>query len=887
MKKKVLSLLLASTMVLSMAACGKDDSSGQSESGTSSNQSGTGSSSGQNESEDSNQGGTGDVDPSGGESGLGYTITEFDPDASYTQSIALTSIPGNWNMHDYEDSASGDIYTYLVDSLYNLSYNDELHPKEGAENWESYIFLPGMAADYPTDVTAEVKAAHPDWIPESATAGYAWEIPLREDLYFDTGYHITAETYVQSVKYLLDQRLQNYRATDFYDGAYGIVGAEAYFKQGQINYIDNGSAGNPMESFVKGEDGVYTFEGSPVYVAVDYGIAQTGGNTLKQYVEAYGDGYFGLDRWDELVALMDDKGLAPLNDDTLAMITDVTTTNPNWNETDGLSVPNYFVIAETMPDGVSFEDTVGFYAKDDYTLVQVFNGSFDGFYLYSYAIKDANILVEPDVYESCLKQDESGAWYSTYMTSKETSPSYGAYSMTGYQTDKQITFAKNDKWFGWTEDLYHVYKDPNDGNVYRGNMTTNIDMQYVPEIATRRQMFLAGQITSFGLEESDYEQYGHSDYAWSYPSETAAGLWVTGNMNGLEAREAAADFDTATQDTQTIGLVSFHKALAVSFDRQAFCDECHPAYTPGYGILGDQFIYDVEDGLFYRDTDQAKQALCDFYSVDVSQFGGGLDAAVDSITGYDLDAAKELYKAAFDESLSLGYITDADGDGICDQTITMIYASSAPADYVTRRINYLNSWIGKAVVGTPFEGKITVVESAPLGDSGWIDAYRNGSADIMIAGVGGSIYDPFNAMALYCDPNQNLTANWYDPNADMITLTINGEEITMSVYNWYQAMTGSMVTVGGKDYSFGSADVEPDVRMTILAALESRMMSRYDILPMCNFGAKSLLSQKLFNVLDDYNPLFQSYGPRRYNYSDAEWEKYVGEQIAAHGQLQY
>ena len=69
--------------------------------------------------------------------------------------------------------------------------------------------------------------------------------------------------------------------------------------------------------------------------------------------------------------------------------------------------------------------------------------------------------------------------------------------------------------------------------------------------------------------------------------------------------------------------------------------------------------------------------------------------------------------------------------------------------------------------------------------------------------------------------------------------------------------------------------------------LEGRMMSRYDILPMCNFGSKSLLSQKLFNVLDDYNPLFQSYGPRRYNYSDAEWETYVDEQIAAHGQLQY
>ena len=59
--------------------------------------------------------------------------------------------------------------------------------------------------------------------------------------------------------------------------------------------------------------------------------------------------------------------------------------------------------------------------------------------------------------------------------------------------------------------------------------------------------------------------------------------------------------------------------------------------------------------------------------VDVSQYAS-LDEAVDSITGYDPETAKELYTEAFNEAIEAGYITDADGDGISDQTVQIEYA---------------------------------------------------------------------------------------------------------------------------------------------------------------------------------------------------------------------
>lgn len=799
--------------------------------------------------------------------GAKYTITEFDPNATYTQRGALSELPGNWNMHDYESDTASTIFSPLTDSLYNISYNDELHPVEGKEPWKSYTILPAMAAAMPKDVTAEVKAAHPEWFPAGATKGYAWEIPLRQDLYFDTGYHITAETYVQGAKYVLDPRLNNYRAADLYNGGNGIVGADAYFLQGKSNFNSFNAMGTTYSDYIAAghtDDEVY------IDLSNFWGIAYEDGTTWGKITDD---------------TLIRDPAVAEgqKEDYVSAKYLWDNYLSPNGAYAGSGYDLEYVGTVESFANNVTFEDTVGIYAKDEYTLVQVLRNPQEGFYLYYGGIQDTLLLVEPDVYESCLKQDESGAWYCTYMTSKETSPSYGAYSMTGYQTDKQVTYAKNDKWYGWTDDVNHVYKDPNDGNVYRSNMTTNIEYQVIGEAATRRQLFLAGQLTSFNLEETDFETYGKSDYAVSYPSETTAGIWLTGNLKGLQAREAADGFNKATQDTETISLTSFHKAMAISFNKQAFCDEVHPAYLPGFGLLGDQFIYDADTGSYYRDSDEAKQALCDFYSVDVSKFAS-LDDAVDSITGYDPEGAKVLYQEAFEEALELGYITSADGK-TCDQTITMLFIIQAANDVMTRRVNFLNNSLKEVTKGTPFEGKLVVVESSPLGN-GWLDAYRTGEADMFIVGVGGSMFNPFNAMGIYCDPAQNLTANWYDPKSDMITLTIKGEEITMSVYNWYQAVNGSAVTVGGKEYEFSSATAEPSVRLTILAALESKIMQRYDMLPLCNFGAKGLLSMQCFNVLDEYNAMFE-YGPRRYNYSDAEWAEFVEKQIAEHGQLQY
>ena len=884
--KRVLALVLALAMCFGLVACGDD---GQTP-----------------------VGGSGDVQPNGpaavadGDAGTSVdnpiVPAGIEDGETYTWSSALASISTNWNPLDYEDSGSSDIFSPLTDALYSFFFNDSVHPYEGGEiePFSRYVISPSMAADMPTDITEQVKAEHPDWIPASATSGYAWSIPLREDLYFDTGYHITADTYVQSMKYMLDPKLQNYRATDVYANSNGIVGAEEYCKSGTYALSEFVSSNFGDDEYVNPADftltpeGTYQVDGKDVVLDLTSG-GNWGSNSLNDYYDAYVDSLPALvAAVDPLKAAANEKGWVYLTPELLTDVQNAIAALQGYDSVEAYAADRgdyayqefeeMAFLGMTYPE-VAFEDTVGFYAADEYTLVQVFKAGTTGFYLYYGGIQDW--LVEPDVYEASLAQDEAGNWYSNYMTSADTSPSYGPYSMTEYQTEKLVHYSRNDSWFGWTDEI-HVYQDPVDGLYYRMNQYTDLDYQVVAENSTRKQMFLAGELMSYGLDAEDYDAYGHSEYLKAAPGASIFFITLTGNMEGLQAREAVADFDQSKNDLETITVLNFRKALAISFDKQAFCDEIMPSQTPGYGIFGSQIIYDPDTCGFYRDTEAAKQALCDFYSVDVSEYDS-LDDAEASLTGYDPETASELYTAAYNDAIAAGYITDADGDGICDQTITLTYACSNNTDRTAKTCQFFNEHIGDSTDGTPFEGKIKFVESAPLGDTEWANALKNGTADFALCGWTGSSMDPFGLLTAYTWDSYSYAAKWYDTTKDMLTLNIDGEDVTMSVYDWAEAVNGNIVTIDGQEYVYGVNEADQDTRVQILAGVEGKLLQCYSYLPFLNDGSKSLLSQQVFYVVDEYIPVLGFGGSTyaRFNYSDSEWKTYVDEQIAAHGQLQY
>lgn len=812
------------------------------------------------------------------------TVETFEGDFTYQDFVSVMAT--NWNPHTYQtqDDAYPSDTARIRIGLYDLIFNDEIHPVEGKEPFAGYVVLPEMAASLPVDVTEQVKAEHPEFnIPEDMTSGYAYTIDLNPDACWEDGTPINADTYVYSMQKLLDPKLLNYRATDYYAQNFSIAGAEEYANAGRTVDLDNyAMSGYTLEDLTLGEDGQYVSpEGSPMFVGVNFDLSWTAqsGGTLQELVEASGDQYFNMERWEELVALADENGLAPLTEDSYAMLVSVISTDA-WME-DESNAPCYFVERKTYPE-VDFS-TVGLYKSGDYQITLVLDKALAGFNLY-YSLT-SNWIVKEDLYESCLTSstgaDGVEVWSSTYNTSVETTSSYGPYKLVEFQTDKFMRYEKNENWYGWT-DGKHIYKDPVDGKYYPMYQTTAIECEVVEEADTRKLMFLKGELMGYGLQTEDFDTYRNSDYCYATPAETIFFLILNGYLEAIQNREAAADFDQSQYDLETMTVLEFRKAVALTYDKELFAATVSPARSGGYGVIGSAYVWDVETGSLYRDTDQAKQALCNAYSVDVSQYAS-LDEAAASITGYDPEAAKEFYAEAFTKALEAGYITDEDGDGISDQTVRIEYCISADSTFMTQTIDYLNEKMAEVTAGTPFEGKVQFVKSAPYGTD-WSNKIKQGLSDTVLAGWSGSVLDPFGLSDLYVNPSYQYDAAWFDATTVSMTLDVevDGEvkTLTMNLRQWSDALNGLAVTADdGNTYNFGNGMADPQVRLTILAGIETQILGTYNYLPMLQEGSMALLSQQVYYVIEEYNPILGRGGIQylKYNYNDTEWAAYVAE----------
>ena len=852
--KKFLALVMAAAMTMSLAACGDNADNNQSSGSTPGSESTPGS----NEETKDTQ------DPQ-------MPVAE---NATYTYNTSASTLPAGWNPHTYQTEDDSVYFDYTTDSLYTLFFNDEIHPLEGREAFDGYVIVPSMAADFPVDVTEQVKASHPQFnIPESATSGYAWSVKLRDGLKWDDGTPITAQDFVDSLERCLRPELLNYRSSDYNRGTYAVVNAENYALAGNPVFQSFAEAGTTYADFIANG-------GTDDQVAVDmngfWGV--TGSDSRFTW------GYITDD------TMVRDPAVEEGNDE------DYVSAKYLWDNYlgpygayagTGYDLQYAGTISYPYEADYSF-DNVGLFVSGDNELTFVYANALEGFYLMTYGMS-TQYLVKTDLYDANLKETESASgsvWSSTYGTSMDTSVSYGPYKLSEFQADKLMHFVKNENWWGWDSDVY-TYVDPEDGNTYQMYQTTDVDIQYVKESATQKQMFLAGQLMTYGLQSEDFDQYRNSDYYYATPAETIYFLLFNGHEKVIQERENAADFDKNTTDLEMQMLESFRRACAVAIDRENFAATVSPARQGGYAFVGNTYIYDPETCAYYRDTPQAKQALVDFYSIDLADYDNDLDKAVAAITGYDPETAKAKFQEAYEEGIEKGYITDTDGDGKSDQTITMVYAMSDEVDdFFRKTFEYLNTSLNKAAAGTGLEGKILITPSAPVGNK-WSDNLRNGVMDTQMAGWSGATLDPFGMTDTWTDASKAYWGNWFDASKYDLTINLDGADITMSARDWALCLNGKMKTAqDGKEYNFGYGQTSVENRLNILAEIEKFMLTSYNCVPIMQNGSGSLLSQQVYYVVEEYNPMMYRGGIQymKYNYNDAEWAEYVASQG---GTLQY
>ena len=546
---------------------------------------------------------------------------EVIPDKSYTYNTYMEASPLCWNPHTWQTNSDNIISDYC-----EMGFVDVKITEDGSWEWVYEM------ADSITDIT-EGYADKEKWGIGADESGRVWEIKLNKDACWEDGTIINADTYVSSLKQLLDSKMKNYRANIYYD-----INQSKTAIAGALGYYNNDKVGMPIYTTLAGKG--Y----ASVNDALDAGIAAE--NILLDVEGALGiecntdTGFVGYQ--DENVKLNDTEGLLAEKGGT------VTGKDVYDNFfANGKKYDDYVAKYVYVPSGESYKETkfedVGLIKVDDYTLQYITAKPVTEFF-FNVAMM-SNWIVYEDTYNAG-KSENDGLVGTTYGTSVNTYKSYGPYKLVSFEKDKQFVMEKNEKWYG--------YKDGEHENQYQ---TTKIVMDVISEHSTAMQMFLSGKLDDIKLDVDDMETYRMSDYLYSY-DQTYTMRWIFAtDLDALIALELEAN-DGANK--RVLSYDNFRKAMSLAMDRDAFCTNATPGYSAAYYLLNYVYYTDIENNpdSLYRESDEAMKVILDLYGIEYENNSEAIKAAYDKVTGYDLEESRKLFQSVYEQAIADGNYTD-------------------------------------------------------------------------------------------------------------------------------------------------------------------------------------------------------------------------------------
>lgn len=808
-----------------------------------------------------------------------------DDGKTYSYRMAPSILPDNWNYHTYTANEATYVLSYTGSSLYTFDYNDD---------FTGFEIVPAMAVDFPTDVTADYIGKY--GLVEGDT-GRAWAIELKTNLKFDNGEPITAQSFVDSMKLLLNPKAANSRAVDVYEsGTLKIVGAEAYVKGGSYALGQFVSAAYGDDEYVHPNNFTTTADGylqvNGQDIILDLNDGGNWGDALSLYAQ-YGYLAGVQASYDALAAAADEKGQVKLTAATLKNLQDcIAALHGHANvEAYAAAAGDYaYKEFEEMAKlgktwaAIDYEGNVGFFVDAEGRLVIVSTTEQkDGFYFRKDLCTNFFLVYAP-LYESLIT-DSQGVYANTYGTSVDTFVGYGPYKLVSYTEGAEIILERNPHWYGYTAEDY----------VEGSYMTDRVVYNVVTEDATRREMFLKGELESYSLREEDMADYLGSDYTYFTDSESTWYMVMNPDMSHLTEVQGTVEPKTPGNAVikTVLTIAEFRQALSYAIDREQFNLTLSPTSGVAKALLSAFIVADPESGMTYRAMDEAKDAILNFWGL-ADQWGEGKeyatrDEAIDSITGYDPAGAKELFKAAYDKAVEQNLIpADAVASGKWE--VQIIIGKPAEAGYYNKGYEFFKLAWENAVKDTPFEGKLQVIQSEMLGN-GWGDALRNGNVDVLFGvGFGGDEFDPYTMIDCFVRDDLAYDA-FTDKKSVMVDIEIGGKTLRTDLYTWIKGTLGEKLepSVVGADGNVTSEKVTVDagpnaedksVRVKILAATETAIMNMANCFPLQTDASASMRCMRLNYKTEDYVTGMGFGSIKYYTYSmdDAEFAAYVAEQ---------
>lgn len=729
---------------------------------------------------------------------------------------------------------------------------------------------------------ATVLGSGADQYYETDPVDRAYKITLRQDLKWDDGTAINADSFIYSMQEQLNPLFYNYRAQEYYSGNMILHNAEAYVKQGTTKYKDFITV-NPnykeltMDNITAGSDGILTYNGKKIYISTS-GANQWGSKSVFDYYTSY----IGplTNAMKALKNKADPYGYIGVTKADADLITKMIKEMNGYNyETASPENLAYYAIEWLefcfVPDGAydSLEwSEVGMQKIDDYSFIIVTDNPLtdilndDGSLAYGAAYYLSQLpLVKKDLYESCKQEPVAGStlWTSNYNSSVATTASWGPYKLKSFRTGVEYELVKNENWYG--------YDLPENKGQYQ---TDRIYCRNIPEWNTAWQYFQKGGIDGIGIDVSIANDYRNSERTYFTPDDLTVSLHFQSNETAL----------TKEKGNALLKYTDFRKALSLGIDRAEYAATVTTSSKAAFGYFNDMYYYDVANGGVYRDTDQAKEALLRVYGYTYDETTqkwstagttfNTMQEAYDSITGYNLTEARKLIDSAYDAALAAGDI-DANGK------VTLKLGFSEDNSSSRRYFNYLQKAWSKLLEGTKLQGRLNLTFDGSYGNNWATDFIDNGKYDICCVGgwTGGDWNMPY-IIGSYIRDNR-YASGWNPDGKDTeFEFTIkeaNGEGTadytgTHTIKQWFLYLNGT----GEKDDpSFTNAPMTS--KLDLIAKLEEKILLTYWSCPTISAYSASLMSYKCDYISYDYNT-FMTYGGIQYltyNYTDAEWKDFV------------
>lgn len=806
--------------------------------------------------------------------------------STYTYHDSISGSPENWNVATWKTNSDSLIQGYTQMGLVDYVLND-------AKN--GYIVVPEMASEIPTDISSsltdeEVKKFGMSTKEDGTryTKGQKFDIKLNQKATWEDGTKITADDYINSMKDVLDPKMQNYRASDFTTGNTPLSGGDDYLHSGVSNAEAYVTTDGLAHAGTASKDGWYF---SPYAVMPWWNGMSL--DTLYSKYKAYIDSK--VDQTPIKKILADSKNFGTSSSTPLVYARIDNNAELKAEMKDACDIMFTALFGVTLTDGFDFPeggytdstssyslasacfryytypeyswDKVGLIKVNDYELNYFFKVPVSDFNMKQFF--SGNWLIKQDLWDANRKAiPDSELYATTYATSTSSYMAYGPYRLDTYQQDKQILIKRNNKWYGYTDDQHK--------NQFQVDA---FDISIIDDEAAVYQSFLKGDLDGYALRGEDMDTLGTSSRLMYTPQSYTTKLTVNSVFEKLKAIQDADNLGNHT----ILSNINFRKALSLGLDRKTLVQK-NTAGWRGFDVpINFMYASDPDTGALYRDTTQGQRVVTD-------NFGKDADGKPNYF-GYDVTEARKLIDQAVTEETA----STVDGHYTEGQKVHFIW-ESYNSGWDTM-VNWVVAAYKDLMKGTKLEGKFDITVKI-TGDS-YADHIRAGSCDFGISTWGGAQFDPYGILEVYTKSSKMYeTANVYSTTlyidtatgdwstekgkltaATVVADTLGAPDGSSSAAGWsYQLSSGK--------YSEVNSDTK--TRLNILSACESYLVGTYNFI---SWGARQSVTIDSYRVSEATDTYIQivGFGGIRFmklTMDDAAWAAYVSKN-ATNGVLDY